>query len=103
MEVSQHGDAIVVPVVPDDCASLWKTIEPWLLRGSKRVVLDFTAVTFINSVNIAQVIAVRQRAATHGAELRVAGLRENIKAVFRILKLDRLFSLDLPLTAALAD
>lgn len=102
MEATQHGEAIVVPIVADDCASLWNTVEPWVLRGSKRVVLDFSAVTFINSVNIAQVIAVRQRAATLGAELRVASLRENIKAVFRILKLDRLFSLDLTLPAALA-
>lgn len=103
MEVSQRGASIVVPVMADDCASLWKAIEPWLERGSKRIVLDFTAVTFINSVNIAQVIAVRQRAASHGAEMRVAGLRENIKAVFRILKLDRLFSLDLGVEAAVAD
>ncbi len=44
----------------------------------------------------------RQRAATHQAHVVVANLRPNIKSVFRILKLDRLFNLDLDLAAAVA-
>lgn len=102
MEGYQKGDTVVIPVAADNCAALWKAIEPWLERGTKRVVLDFTAVTFINSVNIAQVIAVRQRAVGHDAKVVPANLRENIKAVFRILKLDRLFDLNLTLDAATA-
>jgi anti-anti-sigma factor len=102
MEGYQKGAALVVPVDADDCASLWKSIEPWLDRGTTRVVLDFAGVTFMNSVNIAQVIAVRQRAAGHQSQVQVANLRENIKAVFRILKLDRLFDLNLDLDAATA-
>ena len=102
MQASEHEDAVVVVIDPENCAALWKTLEPWLEAGKRRVVLDFAGVSFINSVNIAQIVAVRQRCVPFRAELRVAGLRENIKAVFRILRLDKLFSLDLTLAAALA-
>jgi anti-anti-sigma factor len=102
MQPTEHGDAIIVAVDPENCAALWKSVEPWLEKGKKRVILDFTSVSFINSVNIAQIIAVRHRAGPLGAEVRVANLRENIRAVFRILRLDKLFALDLTLDTALA-
>lgn len=94
MEARERGDALVVRIDPDDCAALWRTVEPWLIAGKRQVVLDFAGVEFINSVNIAQVVALRQRAQAAGAAVRVVNLRENIKAVFRILRLDRIFALD---------
>lgn len=102
MQAIEHGDAVVVTLDPESCAALSKTLEPWLGNGKRRIVLDFSQVTFINSVNIAQIVALRHRSAPLGVELRVAGLRENIKAVFRILRLDKLFTLDLTLATALA-
>jgi anti-sigma B factor antagonist len=103
MQVVEHAQALVVAVDPANCAGLWKLLEPALAAGGRtRVVLDFADVSFINSVNIAQVVALRQRLLPLGVELRVAGLRENIRAVFRILRLDKLFALDLDLGTALA-
>ncbi len=102
MQAIEQGNAVIVAVDPDDCVALWKLLEPWLGDGKRRVILDFTNVTFINSVNIAQIVALRQRALPQGSEVRVANLRENIRAVFRILRLDKLFSLDLTLGSALA-
>lgn len=102
MQAIENGDAVVIAVDPDNCAGLWKALEPWVVQGKKRVVLDFANVSFINSLNIAQIVALRHRCGPMGAEIRVAGLRENIKAVFRILRLDKLFPLDLDLAGALA-
>lgn len=102
MQASESGDAVVITIDPGNCAGLWKVAEPWIERGKKRVVLDFSAVTFINSLNIAQIVALRHRCGPVGVDIRVAGLRENIKAVFRILRLDKLFPLDQDLDAALA-
>lgn len=102
MQGIEHGDAVVVAVDAADCAGLWKTVEPWIAKGKRRVVLDFAQVGFINSVNIAQIIALRHRLLPSGVELRVAGLRENIRAVFRILRLERMFSLDQDVVAACA-
>ncbi|MCS6971173.1 MAG: STAS domain-containing protein, partial [Planctomycetes bacterium] len=61
MEACERGDAVVVRVDPEDCAALWKTVEPWLMAGKHQIVLDFADVSFINSVNIAHIVAVRQR------------------------------------------
>jgi anti-sigma B factor antagonist len=102
MQAIENGDAVVVTIDADNCAALQKVLDPWLAQGKKRIVLDFSGVSFINSVNIAQIVALRHRCGPAGTELRVAGLRENIKAVFRILRLDKLFSLDLDLAGALA-
>ncbi len=101
MQAIEHGDAVVVTVDPENCAALKKVLDPWLSSGKRRIVLDFANVSFINSVNIAQIVAVRHRSGS-GVEIRVANLRENIKAVFRILRLDKLFPLDLTLESALA-
>lgn len=102
MQAIENGDAVVIAVDPDNCAGLWKAAEPWIAQGKQRVVLDFAHVSFINSLNIAQIVALRHRCGPAGVDVRVAGLRENIKAVFRILRLDKLFPLDLDLAAALA-
>ncbi len=101
MQVQERGQAIVIQIVADECTALWKLVEPCIERGKRSIVLDFNQVEFINSVNIAQVIAVRQRATAAGAQVRVANLRENVRAIFRILKLDRLFDLNQTLDAAL--
>jgi len=102
MQAIEHGESIVVAIEAEDCASLWRTLEPFLGTDRRRIVLDFAEVTFINSVNIAQIVALRQRCGPLKAEVRVANLRENIRAVFRILRLDKLFALDLTLATALA-
>jgi anti-sigma B factor antagonist len=102
MQAIEHGKSVVVAVEPENCVALRKLLEPWLSDGQRRIVLDFTNVTFINSVNIAQIVALRHRSGPQGAEIRVANLQDNIRAVFRILRLDKIFSLDLTLEAALA-
>jgi anti-sigma B factor antagonist len=101
MLITERGTSIVVVVDPENCAALGRAIEPWLSAGKRRIVLDFSAVGFINSVNIAQVVALRHRSQPAGIDVRVAGLRENIKAVFRILRLDKLFALDHSVESAL--
>jgi anti-anti-sigma regulatory factor len=57
---------------------------------------------FLNSVNIAAIIATRNKIAAERGNVAVCNLTPNIKAVFRILKLERLFNLDLDLDGALS-
>jgi anti-sigma B factor antagonist len=102
MQAIEHGMAVVVAIEPDNCVALRKLVEPWISDGKRRIVLDFANVSFINSVNIAQIVALRHRSGPQGAEIRLANLHDNIRAVFRILRLDKLFALDLTLEAALA-
>lgn len=101
MQPYERDNTVVIPVANDQCAAIWKTMEPFIAQGKKSFVLDFQAVTFLNSVNIAAVIAARNKAVAGGSRIAVAEVRDNIKSVFRILKLERLFDLNLSLDQAL--
>ena len=101
MQVDQRDGVLVVTVQEDQCGGLWKTIEPLLAGGTKPVVLDFTNVGFLNSVNIAAIISTRNKVVAAGGKLAVAEIKDRVKSVFRVLKLERLFNLDQSLEQAL--
>lgn len=101
MHVEERGPVVVVTVAGDRCTGLWKIIEPYLDKGSRSFVLDMSKASFLNSMNIAAIIAVRNRVVAVGGRIEVANLADNIKAVFRILRLERLFVLDRALDAAI--
>ncbi len=65
--------------------------------------LDLSRVAFLNSVPIAAIIAARNRILAAGGKLVIANLGETVRSVFRVLKLERVFVLDLDLESALAD
>lgn len=102
MQIHEHDQVMVVEIVDEQCGLLAKLIEPQLEAGKRSFVFDLAKANFLNSVNIASLIAVRNRIVAAGGRVAVANLADNIKSVFRILKLERLFDLDLSLDAALA-
>lgn len=102
MQVHEQDQVIVIAIVSDECGTLLRLVEPLLAKGRLRYVFDMAHVTFLNSVNIAALIATRNRIVATGGKVAVSNLADNIKAVFRILKLERLFDLDSNLEQALA-
>jgi len=101
MQVDQRDGVLVVTVLEDQCGALWKTIEPIMAGGTKSIVLDFTQVGFLNSVNIAAIISTRNKVVAAGGKLAVAEIKDRVKSVFRVLKLERLFNLDQSLEQAM--
>jgi anti-anti-sigma factor len=101
MLIDERDQVVVVSLAGDQCAGLWKLIEPRLERGKRDFVLEMSQSTFLNSLNIAAIIAARNKVHSAGGRLVLAGLADNIKAVFRILKLERLFVLDHSLESAI--
>jgi len=99
--VDNVDGVLVVSVDPENCAGLWREIEP-RVDAAKGVVLDFTGTEYLNSMNIAAIIALRAKLEKLGKPLRLCGLSESIAAIFRVLKLERLFDLDLDRDQALA-
>lgn len=102
MQVHEQNQVIVITILNEECGSLLKTVEPLLEKGHLRFVFDMSQATFLNSVNIAAIIATRNRIAATGGRVTVSNLADNIKSVFRILKLERLFDLNCDLDQALA-
>jgi anti-anti-sigma regulatory factor len=102
MQVHEQNQVTIITVLNEECSALLKTVEPMLEKGRLRYVFDMSHATFLNSVNIAAIIATRNRIVVTGGKVSVSNLADNIKAVFRILKLERLFDLNLDLDQALA-
>jgi anti-anti-sigma factor len=100
--VTDFDGVIVVNVTGEDCSQVWKAVETQVKDGRQAVVVDLAQVPFLNSVNIAALIAVRNKLAANGGRMAICNLQEPIKAVFRILKLERLFDLNLDRLNAVA-
>lgn len=64
-------------------------------QGSPRVVVDLSAVTFMDSSGLNALVAAYHRVPA-GGELRVTGLRTNVRKVFEITGLLALFGDDAP-------
>lgn len=102
MQIQERDRVIVVSVQADQCGQLWRTIEPLLDAGKHSFVLDLAGIAFLNSVNIAALIAARKKVLGGGGKMALANLSDHVKAVFRVLKLERLFELELDVTKAAA-
>ena len=101
MYIHECDQVVVIDIVDEQCGQLAKLLEPQLAAGRRSFVFNLDEAKFLNSVNIASLIAARNRIIAAGGKIAVANLADNIKSVFRILKLERLFELDLQLEAAL--
>jgi anti-anti-sigma factor len=101
MQVHEQNQVTVITVINEECGGMLKAIEPMIERGRLLFVFDMAQANFLNSVNIAAIIATRNRIVAAGGKVAISNLSANIKAVFRILKLERLFDLTLDLDQAI--
>lgn len=101
MDVHQHNDITVIGIENDVCQSLLSAVDPLVAAGRLAYVFNMAQANFLNSVNIAAIIATRNKVVAAKGKVAVCNLTPNIKSVFRILKLERLFDLDLDLDGAL--
>jgi anti-anti-sigma factor len=59
--------------------------------GLKNVVLDITAITFMNSGGLGMLVECRSRAATHKAKVILFGASAQLKDLLKMVKFDKLF------------
>lgn len=71
--------------------SLRKALEPALESKPGCVVLDLSALEFINSLGLGALVEFRQELTRHGAQLRLAGATEQIGEILRKTRLVELF------------
>jgi len=102
MQVEEREQVLVIAFQAEHYNELWTLIEPYLTAGKRGFVLDCSSVRFLNSLSIASVITARNKITQAGGKLVICGLADHVKSVFRILKLERLFALDLNRDQAIA-
>src|SRR5215467_5444416 len=85
-------------VSPSITASLNRMIE----KKPKRLVVDLSDVTYIDSAGLAALIQAMQKVEGYGGKFLLAGLQETVRSIFEISRLDQVFQIFPNADAALA-
>ena len=70
-----------------------ETIEPLVVQKVQRILVDFSQVTYIDSSGLAVMIETLQRIQAYGGKFAMFGLRDSVRAIFEIARLDQIFSI----------
>ena len=68
-------------------------LEPLIERQITGIVIDLSHVVYVDSSGLAIFIDALQRVQQYGGRLALAGLQENVRLVFQISKLDKVFKI----------
>lgn len=79
-----------------------ETLEPLISKKMPRILVDFSAVSYIDSSGLATMIETLQRIQSYGGKFGMFGLRQSVKAIFEIARLDQIFSIYADESSALA-
>ena len=86
------------PQFSDDLAGLTERTE----KGGTDIVLNFAAVGFINSSNIAKLLRLRKMLLAAGKRLVLCGVNTQVWGVFLVTGLDKIFEFTNDIATALA-
>jgi len=87
------------PAFTDDLTQLLDQIES---DGAADVVLNFAAVNYVNSSNIAKLLKLRKTRLQHRRRLILCGIQTNVWGLFLVTGLDKVFEFADDLGTALA-
>ena len=76
-------------VSPSVAASLNEMID----KKPERLVVDLSAVSYIDSAGLAALIQAMQKVEGYGGKFRLAGLQETVRSIFEISRLDQVFQI----------
>lgn len=89
--VRTHPNAVVIELEGDaDLATVpefQKVVREQMKTGVKRLIIDFTKVTFVNTPVWAVVVEYFQHASGAGTEFALAGIQGRVDASFKIVRL----------------
>ena len=79
-----------------------ESLNAMIKKKPKRIVVDLSRATYIDSAGIAVLILAMQQVEAYGGKFFLAGLRETLRSIFEISRLDRTFRIFPDVDAALA-
>lgn len=86
LRVEGELDALSAPI-------LRPTIDTLVGEKPKLVVVDLTALRMIDSSGVGAIVSLYKRLKADGGDVRLEGLAGQPLAIFKVLKLDRVFQL----------
>jgi len=69
------------------------TIEDLVVEQRKSILVDVSSLRIIDSSGVGVIVSLFKRCKTFGGVVRVSGLRDQPLAIFKLLRLDRVFPL----------
>jgi anti-sigma B factor antagonist len=86
LRVAGSLDALSTP-------ELMPVIDGIVADGCASVVVDLSELDLIDSSGVAAIVALYKRVRARGGEVRVSGARDQPLSIFRLLRMDRVFSM----------
>lgn len=70
-----------------------ESLEPLITQKLPRILVDFSGVTYVDSSGLATMIETLQRIQSYGGKFAMFGLRDSVRSIFEIARLDQIFSI----------
>jgi anti-sigma B factor antagonist len=77
-------DAVTAP-------ELRSVVDDLVSEARKEVTLDLVDLRLIDSSGVGVIVSLFKRVRANGGQVRITGLRDQPRAIFRLLRLDRVF------------
>lgn len=68
------------------------TIEALVAERRKSILVDVSSLRLIDSSGVGVIVSLSKRCKTYGGRVRVSGLKDQPLAIFKLLRLDRVFA-----------
>ncbi len=78
----------------DGCARLQEALDRTVELNPPHIALDLGEVTFINSTGIGKLLLFYKRMRNRNAEIRIAGIQEDVFTLFKAIRLDKLIPIE---------
>lgn len=95
IKIESQGDVSIVQcsgsLDADSVAAFKKTTLDLVNSGATRFVVDCTKLTFVDSMGLGAMISLLRRARSRNGDVKVSGLTDDVKTIFEITRLHRLF------------
>lgn len=95
LNVSKKGDVAVIKcsgsLDADNIAAFKKAAYDILEKGTVKFVLDASHIDFVDSMGLGVLISLLRRVKQKDGDIKIAALTPDVKTIFKITKLYRLF------------
>jgi len=104
VSVRSKGDITIVEIVGEVDLYSSPQLRSDLLNltksGNEKILLDLSRVRYMDSSGVATLVEALQQAGKYGGKLKLANLRDAVKDVFELSRLDKVFDIYSTLEAA---
>ena len=93
--VEHNGDVTVLHIRGEldalSCTDIRPVLDAIVDDGRRSVTVNLSELRLIDSSGVGVIVSLFKRIRANGGQVRIVGLRDQPRAIFRLLRLDRVF------------